>query len=171
MLQHFFEIVVAGKFYSSEMQWTKSINHLLRCSPAKTTDSLLAQWQTATSDFKPVLAETGQQTDVKLSPPDVSCCVPLQAILRTLEWLGWPEHVPGGNFPPHIYNNFICGEKTVQSTHTVHYDMDIFPIPHEMQLAKSIALYYALSIGSNLRTRACLLYEMVGRQSKAVKGE
>lgn len=114
MLQHFFEIVVAGKFYSSEMQWTKSINHLLRCSPAKTTDSLLAQWQTATSDLKPVLAETGQQTDVKLSPPDVSCCVPLQAISRTLEWLGWPEHALVETFH-HIYKTISLAERKLSS--------------------------------------------------------
>lgn len=85
-------------------------------------------------------ARRDRQADVKLSPPDLSCCVPLQSILLSLmEWRWWKTirffsacflATAGcawtcvswklSQKQQRIYNNFTSREKILQSTSTSH---------------------------------------------------
>lgn len=66
------------------------------------------------------------------------------------------------------WNNFPSRQKTVQSTYTIDYDVDF---PDSTRDAFDEVHCSVLSLRSNFRTKTCLLYETVGRQSKGVKGE
>lgn len=151
MLLQFFETVVDREVLqfwdaldqkhksSFEFFWSEN-NRFLVCTMTNRHHRLQAR------------ARRDRQVDVKLSPPDLSCCVRLQSILLSLmEWHWWktiqflqlaswprqavPEHVSCGNFPKNsnTYTIISLAERKLSSQLPqviVNYDTDIFPIPH-----------------------------------------